>query len=298
MSKRYNNKKTGWRQQKVSINTIKKIATSISKYQDRKSQEPKYSLVPLGTIPTDFTGLPNPYIIMNSGAYKLTVGPQNINVQDLNLIAHHPQTTQPVPVQGAAINTSDSTRIGDTIRLTRLSCTGTIVLPQGCEDTKIHIGIYSSKSLQLNPRSKLVDANNMTSRRAIEDFQELNHVASKTFIMRHNIGAQVQTNGWTYQQLPQGFPAAEFKGSFTKKAFSLQVKFKGAGKRVRYNQDSTQILAGQDYADLRYYLVMYSDRQSLNINGGIGIQPVASLNKILNEYPSFYGKWTAYYRDA
>lgn len=275
-----------WRQQKLSVGTVAKIAKKIANFQIQKKAEPKYSLVQIGDAAPNFGSNPNPYLLMKSGAYKLNPGPVNLNSANLNLVGFHPQTIQP-QAGGGVIDTSHGTRNGDTIQLKRVAFSGTLVLPSGCPNARVHIGIYSAKSTQNNPRAKLPDADFMTMRRSIDDFQELNHVVSKTWVVNKTAGSSIENPGAVQNPF--------FEGQIRKINFNLTKYFKN--RRIRYDEDANNTIPIQNFSDLRYYLVMYSDVPDPSTNGGIGQQPNANITRLQNNYPLVYGKWLSYYRD-
>lgn len=276
---RKRNTKRKWRQQKVSIGTIQKIARQVSTYQIKKQAEPKWSNLQLGFPNADIQGKPITCLVFKSGLYKVSSGvPGFLQCSIMLRSQHHPQTV-PLAVAGAVgapIDTGPHKRIGETINMTGLALKGMFIQGSTALSQTVRISLCTAKCTLPDPRQLLPNLDFMTVRRNIDDTEKLNVV--KTWELNFNQTAATEPR---------------------RRPFSFYVKL---NQRFRYNDDqSTQFPGIQEtaYQDKRYYLVMYSDVPDEAPGGGIPLNiPNNQLNQVQQRNIQFYGRFTAYYRDS
>lgn len=280
--RRQTNKRRKWRQQKVAIGTIQKIAKRVANMQIEKKLEPKWSNLQLGFPNTAITGKPLRCVIFKSGVYKVGPGlpPSTFLFGALmNRSMHHPQT---VPLElsptTTAIESGAYRRQGDTIEVKGLSLKGMFIQGSECPSVTVRVSLCSAQETLPNPVALLPQLDWMTVRRSIDDTEKLNVL--KTWELNFN-----QTADETERRRP----------------FSFYHRFK-SGKRIRYNENQALVYPGiseTSYQDTRYYLVVYSDLPDESPTGGIPSNiPNAQLQDVLARNVSFQGAFNCYYRDA
>lgn len=261
------NNRAKWRQQKLAVGTVQKIAKRVAIYQMQKKEEPKFTLLTIGSFPQDAAPIGD--MLTMRGRYEGTSGLY------LNNDMFHPFTVRPPVITTGAVQTVDSgrgTRIGDTVNLTGIALKGTLVFPKEIDHgVRVSISIYRADSVLSQDLYKYeFDLNNETNTRMIDDSEKIHKVAQKSWLLNHTSGSQT-----------------------IKRNVSMYIKFKN-GKRIRYNEDlvHAQGCSLLDFQDTRYLCSMRSD-----VNGpAIFSDPVNANTR--NAYPQFYGKWVCYYRDS
>lgn len=245
----------------------------------QKNSEPKFTINVLGKPAQTIIDRDRVCIIYRSGLYRIDPDIANVNLVSGNQIRlqHHPQTVPTYQIGAAAgsvIESGPRTRVGDTIEMTGLDICGYLTLGKGLANATVHIGLYKA-DVTVNTVPLLPRLDAMTIRRQ-HDFTEVpNKITSRTFTLNHSAN-----------------------GTATRRKFQIYHRFKKP-RRVKYNQGQTsdQTINEARYMDDRYYLVMFSDTPDEVVGGGIGIHPVAQLQQLLDKNITFYGRYTAYYRD-
>ena len=279
-----------WRQQKLAVGTVQKIARRVAKIQIEKKEEPKYALTILGSKPGNNTEDPLRCVITKTGLYKIYPSSSGnlANVDQFNL-QHHPMTYPYDVVQGQAgavekVTTGYGMRAGDTISLKGIGFKGFLCLGKSCANARVHLGIYKSESdlTGQNSTDRPVDLlpplDGMVVRREIENTEKLNGTkAIKTFTLNH-------------------------------RADDNEVKipvnlYLPTSRRIRYNKNQPDrdagLMAQSQYEDLRYHFVCFSDVKDDALTGGISSTiPNSDYQATLDRFPTLYGRWTAYYRDS
>lgn len=289
--RRYRRKGRGkrkWRQQKLAIGTVQKIARQVAKYEIKEKEEPKFSLVLLGGTAANSASLPVRCIITKSGLYQMT--PLNtgfLSNASQTSIQHHPITypseTALVGQQGQRLKLDSGAnyRIGDTINLTGVGLKGFLCLGKDCQNAQVYCGIHKAEQTIDTPIDFMTTLDGMEIRRQINNAEKLNGTkAVKRWSLNHRANEQEV-------KIPVNM-------------------YLSLNKRIRYDRNQPDRDAGnmsQDmYDDLRYYLVFYSDVPDEVLpaaGGGVGpAVPVADQQAVYDRFPTFYGRWTAYYRDA
>ena len=291
MPRRRFRKKRGrgkWRQQKLAVGTVQKIARQVAKFEIKEKEEPKFSLVLLGGSAANSASQPVRCIITKSGLYQMT--PLNTGFLSnftQTPIQHHPITyPSETDLQGQAgaklkLTSGAGYRIGDTVNLTGIGLKGFLCLGKNCPNAQVYAGFHKAEQTIDEPINFLTTLDGMEIRRQINNAEKLN-------------GTKVRKR-W----------------SLNHRANDQEVKipvnmYLPLNKRIRYDRNQPDRDSGnmsQDvYDDLRYYLVMYSDVPDEVLpqaGGGVGPQvPNAQQQDVYDRFPTFYGRWTAYYRDA
>lgn len=279
------NAKRKWRQQKLAVGTVQKIARRVAKMQIEKQEEPKFAVNLVGGLAANTTSLPTRCIITKSGLYHILPGPAanllNISNEPLQ---NHPMTypfeTDLTGQTGVnlKVNTGKGYREGDTIVLKGIGLKGYMCLGKDIANARVYAGFHKAEQTIVNPQGYLPELDGMVVRREIDSTEKLNGTKeSKTWTLNHRANDQE-----------------------IKIPVNLYLKVQ---KRIRYNKNQPDKDAGvMDqiwYEDLRYYLVMYSDCPDDVLTGGIPNNiPNANMQQILDRFPTFYGRFTAYYRDS
>lgn len=282
---KYRGKKAGWRQQKLAVNTVKKIAKAVTRLEMQKKTEPKFSINVLGQPAPTLIQENFSCVLYRSGLYLITLNGPATFLQGTNMLKlqHHPQTVPTfnlgTGLGGATIESGPRTRIGDTIEMTGLDVSGYITLGKTLEHATVHIGLYKADQTLVNGVVPLLPKlSGMQIRRQIDFTEVPNKIVSKTFTINHSANS-----------------------TSTRRKFQLYHRFKKS-RRVKYNdgQTSDQTINEARYMDDRYYLVMYSDRPDLQITGGIPPNQIvaADYKQYLDDNVQFIGRYTAYYRDS
>ena len=282
-----------WRQQKVSVGTIAKIAKKVSNMQIRKKQEPKFSNIRLGVQATTLDGRDITCMVFRSGLYQVNQQPSGFLSSFNQLLnQNHPQT-YPEQVEAApstAVRSGKETRQGDTIELTGLALQGYFLLGGGVNNATIRVSLCSAEQTLSEPVFLLPDVNGMQIRRTIENTEQLNVIRSRYITMNHSAGGV---------RLPQD-PTDPLVNSTRRYNFKMYHRFKRP-QRIRYNegQNSAFPISLASYMDKRYYIIFKSDIPDPSPSGGLPTNiPNSDLLPTLNQGVQFYGRWTAYYRDA
>lgn len=280
--RRRQNKKKKWRQQKVSIGTIQKIAKTVATYQIKKKLEPKWSNLQLGFPQSAYNADPIKCLLFKSGLYKITQGPGiggTLQSANMSRSQHHPQTvpTELSPVT-TAILSGVNRREGETIEMTGLSVKGLFIQGSECPSVTVRISLCVASETLLQPVALLPQIDFMTIRRSIDDTEKLNVI--KTWEINFNKTADTTER---------------------RRQFGFYHRFK-KGRRIRYNENQALVFPGiseASYQDTRYYLVMYSDHPDEDPLGGIptGI-PNGQYETVMSRNLQFYGSFNCYYRDA
>lgn len=272
-----------WRQQKLAVGTVQQIAKEVTRLEMQKGIEPKWTINKLGVPERNITQNPFRCIILKTGLWLLgqTTGanPTLTSTQQLAL-QHHPQTTPSYQIgtgaAGQPIESGPRTRTGDTIAMTGLDVSGYIELGKDLSNAAVHIGLYKADQ-ELDAVVLLPDLNEFKIRRQIDNSERPNKISSRTMVLNH-------------RSADHG----------TRRKFQLYHRFKKP-RRVKYNdgQTSDQTINQARYQDDRYYLVAYSDVPDEVTSGGIAAgQPASDYQSVLDKNVSFWGRFTAYYRDA
>lgn len=277
-------KKGKWRQQKLAVGTVQKIARRVAKYQIQELEEPKFSVNLLGGRPGNNTEDVVRCIITRSGLFE--VAPQATGF--LSNTAQYPIQIHPITypydvVQGQAgqvekVTTGYGMRAGNTIMLKGLGLKGYLCLGKDCANARVHVGIYKSENNLTDPQSFLPELDGMQLRREIDTTEKLNGTKCKrTYTLNHRANENE-----------------------VKVPINLYLP---VNKRIKYGKNQPDrdsgVMSQIYFDDLRYYLIMYSDRKDTVLAGGIGNTVVnADQTQIYDSHPTFYGRWTAYYRDA
>lgn len=252
--------------------------------QIQKQEEPKFSVNLLGGRPADTTSDVVRCVITRSGLWEVNTDAgtgflTNVNQASIQV---HPITYPLDVIQGQAgvvhrVTTGRGMRVGDTIRLKGLGLKGYLCLGKECANARVHIGIYSSENNITDPQALLPELDGFQLKREIETAEKLNPTkVRRTYTLNHRANENE-----------------------VKIPVNLYLPL---NKRIRYNDgqpDRDTMFSQIQFDDLRYYIVMYSDRKDSVLAGGIGpAVPNAQLAATLDSHPTFYGRWTAYYRDA
>lgn len=272
-----------WRQQKLAVGTVQKIARRVANMQIAKKEEPKYTVAILGGRPANVMSDVTRCIVTRSGLFEISPGAQNLQNIPQNLIMHHPITyPTEVDTQGQAglkkVVSGAGRREGDTIILKGLGLKGYLCLGKSCPNARVHIGIYKSENNINDPQLLLPELDGFQLRREIDTTEKLNGTkCQKTYTLNHRANEQ-EVKIPVNMYLP-------------------------VNKRIKYGKNQPVASAGVMqqiwYDDLRYLLVMYSDAKDMVLTGGIpNTLPNSDLDKVLDTHPTFYGRWVAYYRDA
>lgn len=282
--KRYKKRRSGkWRQQKLAVGTVQKIARRVAKFQIAKQEEPKYTVTILGGRPANVTTDVTRCIITRSGLFEISPGAVNLqNIPQVG-IQHHPITYPTnVDTTGQAgdkkVFSGAGRREGDTIMLKGLGLKGYLCLGKSCPNARVHIGFYKSENSLTDPQNLLPELDGFQLRREIDTTEKLNGTkAGKTYTLNHRANEQE-----------------------VKVPINMYLP---VNKRIKYGKNqpvvSTGVMSQIYYDDLRYYLVMYSDAKDQVLTGGIATTlPNSDLQKVIDTHPTFYGRWVAYYRDA
>lgn len=274
-----------WRQQKLAVGTVQKIARRVAKFQIQKQEEPKFSVNLLGGRPANNISDVVRCIVTRSGLFEVAPTPTTgflSNVQQYR-IQIHPITYPYDVVQGQAgqvekVTTGYGMRAGNTIMLKGLGLKGYLCLGKDCPNARVHVGIYSSENNLTDPQTFLPELDGMQLRREIDTTEKLNGTKVKrTYTLNHRANDQE-----------------------VKIPINMYLP---VNKRIKYGKNQPDRDAGvmsQIYFDdLRYYLIMYSDAKDSVLAGGIASNiPNNQQQQVYDAHPTFYGRWTAYYRDA
>lgn len=264
---------------------MQKIARRVAKFQIAKQEEPKYAVNILGARPDNNTTQVGRCIVTRSGLFEVTPNTTTgfLNNIEQHPIQIHPQTYPYDVVQGQAgvvekVSTGASMRQGDTIMLKGLGLKGYLCLGKECANARVHIGIYKSENSLTDPQGMLPELDGFQLRREIDTTEKLNGTRVKrTYTLNHKANDQE-----------------------VKVPIDMYLK---VNKRIKYGKQQPDRDAGvmnQIYFDdLRYYLIMYSDKSDQVLSGGIAPNlPNLDQQKVYDTNPTFYGRWVAYYRDA
>lgn len=262
-----------------------KIARRVTKFQIMKQEEPKFSINLLGSRPGNNTEPIGRCVVTRSGLYEVTPTPAT---GFLSNIAQYPIQIHPITypydvVQGQAgqaekVTTGAGMRQGDTIHLKGLGLKGYLCLGKDCPNARVHVGIYSSENNLTDPQGLLPELDGFQLRREISTAEKLNPTRMKrTYTLNHKANDQE-----------------------VKVPINLYLK---VNKRIRYSKNQPDrdsgVMSQIYFDDLRYYMIMYSDKADAVLAGGIGgTVPNADLQATYDSHPTFYGRWVAYYRDA
>lgn len=272
---RRKNKRSLWRQQKLAVGTVKKIAKEVANIQIRKQVEPKYSLLTLGAFGTlSQQSQPVGWLITSRGLYNTVTGAY------LNDTTFHPYTallTAEPPANvgdNQLINSAAGSRIGNSINLTGISLKGYIIYPRTIDaGTVIRANVYHAKhDLDLNLIDYEPSLHCDEIPRELDDVNQVSKVMGKTWILNHRYG-----------------------GADMKVPVRLYKSFGKAGKRIDYNDipNTPAECKLVDFKSSRYLLSMTSDVPMPS--AGMSVPPTAGQIEL---FPQFYGQFTAYYRDA
>lgn len=274
-----------WKQQKLAVGTVAKIARKVARFQIQKGEEPKFTNNILGEVAENSYSDPVRCIVTKSGLYRVAEQASGFlsNVSQTNL-QHAPITypastaiAQPQPAN-LKLSSGSGYRIGDTIHLKAIALKGYLMLGKSCPNAKVSASFHKAEQTLTDPVRYLPPLNGLTIRRSIDDTEKLNGTkVHKTWMLNHKAENQE-----------------------VKIPVNLYLR---VDKRIRYNKNQPDVDAGvMDqiwYDDLRYYLILYSDVKDEVQLGGIGTNvPNAQLQDVIDRFPTFYGRWTAYYRDA
>lgn len=225
-------------------------------------------------------------IVTRSGLFEISpnTGTGFLNVLPQLPIQHHPITyptdvnfTQPAG-QHYKVSSGAARREGDSIMLKGLGLKGYLCLGKDCANARVHVGMFKSENNIADPQALLPELDGFQLRREIDTTEKLNGTkVGKTYTLNHRSSA-------TEVKIPVNL-------------------YLPLNKRIKYGKnqpDVDEALMSQIwYEDLRYYIVMYSDVKDEVLTGGIpGTVPNADLLSVYNKFPTFYGRWVAYYRDA
>lgn len=279
--KNKNNTKRKWRQQKLAVGTVAKIAKRVANFQIQKKLEPKWTNLLLGTPSTTLDGRDITCCSYRSGIYSVSQSPTGFLTSAIQLRSqHHPQTF-PVTSNGPAqpILSGKETRVGDTIEMTALLVQGYFKLGANLDNATVRVSLAHACATIQDPAFLLPDVNGMQIRRTIDNTEELNILKNKYFTINHNAG-----------------------GNDREKRLNFKIYFKfKKPRRIRYNegQNTAFPINQNSYQDHRYYLIVKSDVPDPNPNGGLNPNtPNAQLDQVLSNSLQFYARWTAYYKDA
>lgn len=280
-----NNNRRKWRQQKVSVGTIAKIAKKVAIKEQQKKEEPKYAINIFGAVPVDTTQDIGRCIITRGGLFEVATDVASGFLSNVNqeFLQHHPVTYPLDVVQGQAgvvekVSAGKGMRMADSIVMTGIGIKGYLCLGKDCPNARVHIGIYTSENNLVGRQSYLPQLDGFTLRREIATTEKLNNTKRKrTYTLNHRANEQE-----------------------VKVPVNIFLKL---NRRIKYASSQPDRDAGvmnqQYYQDLRYYAIIYSDIKDEVITGGIAPNiPNADLEATLDRYPTFYGRWTAYYRDS
>lgn len=273
-----------WRQQKLAIGTVQKIARRVAKMQIAKQEEPLFSSNILGGRAGNNTEDTVRCVVTRSGLFEIAPGLTNLLSINNAPVQHHPQTFPYqlfVPPSGVpqtlSVQSMNRFRAGRSIHLKGLAVKGYLCLGKDMGNARVHLGIYSSEDTLVNPQGYLPELDGIQMRRDIPDTEKLNGTKAKTTItLNHRANDQE-----------------------VKIPVNLYLK---VDKRITYNPKQTTSTPAMDelwYEDKRYYLIIYSDTKDDILSGGIASNiPNAQLQATLDRFPTFYGRFTAYYRDS
>lgn len=267
--KRYGNKKRKWRQQKISVGTIQKIAKAVAVAEDEKNIENLFSEHVIGLRGT-VSSRPSPQIVSKWGLSSALTGVKEP-------LLFHPFTikSQITGVGPEDVKDGNGYRKGQEIMLKGLAVKGIITLPAGQRAGSIRVVVVRCDQHFADLYDKMPFLDRMKLRRQIgDDEYKISYVINHTY---------------TYGTVP--FPQPTFPPAATTLA-TRQIKvdlYKKMNKRIEYNkqlQDNLSCNQG-DFKEDRYILSITSQEPHLIVG------PV-----VPHTFPEFQGQFLAYYTDA
>lgn len=258
--KRYGNKKAKWREQKISVGTIQKIARRVARHEDQKNIENLYSVLNIGT-PGTLESYALSRAVTKKGLSSPTMGTKDE-------LLFHPFTTK-MQVDSllpgvTEVDSNNGTRKGNEIFLRGLAVKGTINLPAGTPACRVRISVFKCDQHFSDLYDKQTPLDGMMLRRDLETGAEkITPVIQKEFSYNPNGGNNLNR---------------EFKVNLYKKIM----------KKIEYNATlvDEQSCSQADFKEDRYILSIISDHNAT-------IVPPMPTN-----IPQFYGMFIAYYTDA
>lgn len=266
---RRQNKKAKWRQQKLAVGTIEKIARRVANIEIDKDLEAKWATLMVGDGGNSDTA-PLPVLVTTRGMFDAVNGVDFSNSYFAPRTALQQTLTQGHP---RPIDAGEGFRIGDEVTVKGLSFKGLLKMPAACAHAQVTVKVVRfSAPLQQQPYSYFASLKYRELRRELPNNTRASVVKSITLNMNHRAYSRDVT-----------------------KVIDIYVPLKD--KKIRYKEPALLFnqlsCAIADFQDEFYMLVIFSD----TTHPAAGFQtpiPVATANL----YPHLYGRWTCYYKDS
>lgn len=264
------NGKQKWRQQKVAIGTIEKIARRVANYEIDKDVENKYSIVQVGHGGTSRVS-PLPLLLSTEGMYDA------VTALDMNNSYFAPNTV-PAQAQQAGqprpVNTGSGFRLGDQVTVTGIGFKGLLKLPELCAHATVTIKLLKFDApLGRPPWAYFASLKRTGIRRQQLEYNRAKVMKSITVNLNHRAYSRDVT-----------------------REIDMYVKCKD--KKIRYKKlDDLNSRIGPcviaDFQDEFFMLVAFSDATH-PLTGFPSPIPIGQANI----FPHLYGRMVCYYQDA
>lgn len=266
---RRRNKKQKWRQQKLAVGTVEKIAKRIATMQIEKDAENKWTTLQVGLGGNSQTP-PAPVLIHTEGFCDAVLA------VDYSNTFFSPNTRLAQVSAGGlpkAVESGEGYRIGDEVTVKGISFKGQLKLPALCAHARVTIKVVKFKApLQQMPYKYFASLKYTGIRRELLEPHRAQVIKSVTYNLNHRAYDRDVT-----------------------KQVDIYVDLKN--KPIRYKEPGQLFnplsCAIADFQDEFYMLVMFSD--ATFPPGGFQ-PPIATATA--NLYPHFYGRLVTYYQDG
>lgn len=262
--------KAKWRQQKIAVGTIEKIARRVANIEIDKDVENKWSTFLVGNG-GDSQTQPHPLLLSTEGMFDAVAAVDYSNT----FFAPNTALAQ-INAAGVApkpLVSGESYRIGDEVTVRGLSFKGLLKLPALCAHAVVTIKVVKfSAPLQQAPYRYFASLKWTNIRRMLLEPHRAKVVKSVTMNLNYRAYSRDAT-----------------------RVVDIYCPLKD--KKIRY-KDPTALLdplscAIADFQDDFYMLVAFAD--TTHPAGGF-VAPIAPAQA--NLFPHLYGRWTCYYKDS
>jgi len=257
--KRRYSKKSKWREQKISVGTIQKIARTIAKQEDNKNLEHLFTTHVIGVASGGVDDSPAPRLVTREGLSNPTNATKDV-------ILFHPFTKKMQFTTGSDIvKSGNGYRKGDEIFVTGIGVRGYIVVPNDMMAGTIRITVFHADQHFSDLWDKQTDLDNMMLKRSLDEDEYKVKV-----LMRKE-----------YNFTPWG------AGANVTKRINVNM-YKKINRKIHYNDGliDEDGCNQADFKDRRYLLSIISN------------VPVYGTPVDLDKNVKFQGMFNCYYTDA